>query len=89
MQTIELNVTGMTCGHCVSHVERAIHELSPNADVKVDLSAGKVTLSDADVTAQLDQIMARLIEEGYQASQDKPVEEKKSGSSRSGGCCCG
>lgn len=89
MQTIELNVSGMTCGHCVSHVEKAIHELSPATEVKVDLSSGKVTMS-ADASEKLEAILAKLADEGYPANQNKTQETKKTGSCRSGGaCCCG
>ena len=36
---IELRVEGMTCGHCVSAVTRAVKALDPEAHVQVDLAA--------------------------------------------------
>ena len=35
-------VTGMTCGHCEKAVTRAIQQLDPQAEVKIDLPSGKV-----------------------------------------------
>jgi len=39
---IELRVEGMTCGHCVSAVTRAVKTVDPEADVQVDLGTGRV-----------------------------------------------
>jgi copper chaperone len=39
---IELNVNGMTCGHCASTVTRAIKSVDPEADVHVDLEGKRV-----------------------------------------------
>ncbi|HWS74967.1 MAG TPA: cation transporter, partial [Quisquiliibacterium sp.] len=39
---LELNVGGMTCNHCVMAVTRAVKELDPAAEVKVDLASGRV-----------------------------------------------
>ena len=40
--TITLNVTGMTCGHCVKAVTAAIQAKDPTAKVVVDLADGTV-----------------------------------------------
>ena len=32
----ELNVSGMTCGHCEKAVIRAIQQCDPQADVRID-----------------------------------------------------
>ena len=39
---ITLNVTGMTCGHCVKAVTAAIQAKDPTAKVVVDLADGTV-----------------------------------------------
>jgi heavy metal translocating P-type ATPase len=39
------NVKDMTCGMCVKHVTKAVQEIEPGAEVKVDLAAGKVEVS--------------------------------------------
>ena len=41
---LQLKVSGMTCGHCVSAVTRAASEVSGAKDVKVDLNHGLVTV---------------------------------------------
>ena len=41
---LQLNVSGMTCGHCVSAVKRAAGEIAGATDVKVDLGHGLVTV---------------------------------------------
>ena len=41
---MKFDVEGMTCGHCVRAITRAIHTLDPDARVDVDLAAGVVTV---------------------------------------------
>lgn len=89
MQTIELNVSGMTCGHCVNHVENAIHEISPEIEVHVDLPSGKVRMSE-DAGSKLESILAKLADEGYPATAKTEQVQKTAGSCGSGrSCCCG
>jgi copper chaperone len=59
------DVQGMTCGHCVSAVTKALKAVDPQAEVKIDLAAGKV-----EVQSQRDRAaLARAItEEGYQVA---------------------
>ena len=35
-------VTGMTCGHCEKSVTRALQQLDPQAEVKIDRSQNRV-----------------------------------------------
>jgi len=42
MDNQAFQVDGMTCGHCVRAVQEAIQELDPQAQVAVDLDAGKI-----------------------------------------------
>ncbi|MFF7989211.1 heavy-metal-associated domain-containing protein [Kitasatospora xanthocidica] len=59
--TSVFQVTGMTCGHCVSSVTAELTKLDGVTDVAVDLATGKVTvdstrpLADADVAAAIDE----------------------------------
>ena len=56
------DVQGMSCGHCERAVTRAVKALDPQAEVKVDLAAGKVDVQ----TTQPREAVARVIaEEGY------------------------
>ncbi|MBC3423175.1 MULTISPECIES: cation transporter [unclassified Pseudomonas] len=58
------NVQGMSCGHCVKAVTRAVQEQDATAQVEVDLGARQVR-----VQSQLgvQQILEAIREEGYQA----------------------
>ena len=44
MQTLILNIKGMSCGGCVSAIERAVGELSGVSSVAVDLSAAQAVV---------------------------------------------
>ena len=60
MQTF--TVTGMTCGHCEKAVTRAIKQLDPLAEVKIDRAANKVEVQSEQSRTLLSQAIA---EEGY------------------------
>jgi copper chaperone len=47
MSTIQLQVGGMSCGHCVRAVERAVLARDASAKVSVDLAAGIVRIEGA------------------------------------------
>ncbi|MFM9923837.1 cation transporter [Variovorax sp. H27-G14] len=38
----KFQVTGMSCGHCVSAVQNAVQAVDPEAQVTVDLATGHV-----------------------------------------------
>ncbi|MCQ8896746.1 heavy-metal-associated domain-containing protein [Limnobacter humi] len=59
---IEMTVNGMTCGHCASHVTKAIVGLHPQAKVRVDLPSKTVTV---DGEVDLDEVKAALADDGY------------------------
>lgn len=44
---MQFDVEGMTCGHCVRAITRALHTLDPDARVDVDLAQGIVTVEGA------------------------------------------
>jgi copper chaperone len=85
MDSIHLTVSGMTCGNCVKHVEKAIHSIVGVNGVEVNLASGAVKV-EGDIAQKLTEIIAALEEDGYPAkvATDK-AEEAKGGSS----CCCG
>ncbi|MNV56684.1 Copper chaperone CopZ [compost metagenome] len=58
------NVQGMTCGHCVKAVTRAVQEQDAEARIEIDL-AGKLGKVQSELAAE--QILAAIREEGYQA----------------------
>lgn len=60
----DYSVTGMTCQHCVSAVTRELGALAGVNDVRVDLAAGRVTVtSDGPLDAAA--VCAALDEAGY------------------------
>ena len=60
MNKYEIEVTGMTCGHCVSRVESALEPLS--GKVNVDLGAN---LASVESDRPLDDLLAAMSEAGY------------------------
>jgi len=63
-QTIELTVSGMTCGHCEKAVQGALKSVPGVQDVRVDLQGGTATVQgEADAQA----LIAAVTEEGYLA----------------------
>jgi len=62
----QLNITGMSCGHCVSHVKSALEDIDA-------VSLAEVSLEDhrADVTASSDvpdeALVAAVVGAGYEA----------------------
>lgn len=63
MQTVTLNVEGMSCNHCVSSVEGAVSKLGASA--KVDLSAKNVTVSYDESKLSVEAIKEAIEEQGY------------------------
>ena len=64
MQTT-INVSGMTCGHCVSAVTMELSLLASVTEVEVNLEAGQVTITS---NAALDptQLATAVDEAGYE-----------------------
>jgi len=56
------NVSGMTCGHCEKAVTRAIKQVDPQAEVKIDRSQNLVEVQTEQPREALAQAIA---EEGY------------------------
>jgi copper chaperone len=59
---LKLIVTGMTCGHCVKAVTRAVRAVPGAGEVAVDLDRGTVTVQG---TADAAAVRAAIAEEGY------------------------
>jgi copper chaperone CopZ len=88
METINLTVSGMTCGACVKHVEKAINSIAGVEKVEVDLASGAVKV-EGNVSQQVKEMIAALEEDGYQAQVTTDLSSKaKSGSCKSGSSCC-
>lgn len=59
---LNLEVEGMTCGHCEQAVTRAVRSVDPAAKVAVDRSAGRVSVESAGDAQAIRQAIAG---EGY------------------------
>ncbi|MGE0598319.1 MAG: heavy-metal-associated domain-containing protein [Dehalococcoidia bacterium] len=65
-KTIELDITGMTCDHCVHAVTGALKDVKGVKDAVVSLEKKQavVTADDVDIPA----LIAAVEEEGYSAA---------------------
>ena len=59
---LNLNVSGMTCGHCVAAVTKAVTAVPAVENVKVDLKLGKVTVGGNPDEAA---VRKAITDEGY------------------------
>ncbi|CAB4655205.1 MAG: cation-transporting ATPase [Actinobacteria bacterium] len=64
MQTT-INVSGMTCGHCVSAVTMELSLLPSVTEVDVDLESGQVTIT-SDTALEQAQLATAIDEAGYE-----------------------
>lgn len=62
MTTQQFDVQGMSCSHCERAVTQAVQALDPQAQVAVDLAAGRVTIQSTQARDALAQAIAQ---EGY------------------------
>lgn len=64
MQTT-IEVSGMTCGHCVSAVTMELSLLPSVTEVDVDLESGQVTIT-SDTALEQAQLATAIDEAGYE-----------------------
>jgi copper chaperone len=60
-----INVSGMTCGHCVSAVTMELSLLPSVTEVDVDLESGQVTIT-SDTALEQAQLATAIDEAGYE-----------------------
>lgn len=65
MEKITMQVSGMSCGHCVKAVESSVGELSGVSSVKVNLEDGQVAIEYDPASVTLDKIKEAIDEQGY------------------------
>lgn len=65
--TTTVNVSGMTCGHCVSSVKEELAEVPGVTAVDVDLNSGGISPVTIESTADLDPqaVTEAVAEAGY------------------------
>ena len=59
---LELEVQNMSCGGCARHVTQAVQSVDGNAQVEVDLAAGKVRIA---TSASAQSMVAAVNAAGY------------------------
>ncbi|HEY6881276.1 MAG TPA: cation transporter [Polyangiales bacterium] len=67
MKTI-LNVSGMTCGHCVKHVAEALRPLPGVEHVEVKLREGRAEIAHDGTTSSAG-LIAAVHAAGYEAQE--------------------
>lgn len=65
MQTVTLNVHGMSCGHCVKAVEGSVGVLEGVNEVKVKLDEALVEVAFNESKVSLDKIKETIEDQGY------------------------
>ena len=65
MQTITLNVEGMSCGHCVKSIEGSVGELVGVNQINVKLEEALVEVSFDESKVSLDKIKETIEDQGY------------------------
>ena len=68
MTNAQLQVQGMTCGHCVTAVEKALRSKDGVRSASVDLQAGVAKVEFDESAVDADQLIAVVEEEGYTAT---------------------
>jgi copper chaperone len=66
MEKLQLEIQGMSCGHCVGAVKRALEELEGVAVTSVSVGRAEVSYDPAKAGAT--EILAAVGEAGYPAS---------------------
>jgi copper chaperone CopZ len=61
METIRIEVDGMTCGHCTARVERALREVDGVEEARVDLQGAEIR-----GRAERPELLAAIREAGYE-----------------------
>ncbi|WP_232073638.1 heavy-metal-associated domain-containing protein [Variovorax sp. RA8] len=105
METIELEVQGMTCGSCVDSVKRVLQRVPGVSGVDVNLSLGRARVTTiGNAAAALGALTAALDAAGYPSAPAAAMAldaapssghthtggcGHASGPKKQGGCCCG
>ncbi|MEK4083551.1 copper chaperone CopZ [Psychrobacillus sp. FSL K6-1415] len=65
MENVTLNVSGMSCGHCVNSIEGSVGKLDGVNEVKVHLESGKVDVVFDQEKLNLSKIKETIDDQGY------------------------
>lgn len=67
METVQLRIEGMSCGHCQAAVEGALRGQKGVQSARVDLEGGSAEVEYDPATVRPEQLAAAVAEEGYAA----------------------
>ena len=83
MRTEHLEITGMTCGGCISKITHALKAVQGVGDVKVSLSPSEATLQYDELLTSSGQLKSAVKDAGYGVDGTNAPQLHKS----KGGCC--
>jgi copper chaperone len=66
--TLELKVTGMTCGHCEMHVKEALESVPGVVKAQADRNKNSATVVLNNPSVNTDDLIKAVQETGYEAS---------------------
>lgn len=69
MNTTNLQIEGMSCGHCVRAVTQAIQGVPGVSAVQVDLDSKQAKI-EHEGSLDLDAVRAAVVEEGFEVAKD-------------------
>ncbi len=66
-----LNVTGMTCGSCVRHVDQSLAKIEGVKQIEVRLREGQVRVQHDPALAPVSTLIDAIQEAGYEAADTR------------------
>lgn len=69
MKREKIIIDGMSCGHCVMAIERALGKLPGISNVRVDLKTNSADVEYDDTTISLNEIFDEIDNQGYNAQR--------------------
>lgn len=61
---VQIKVAGMTCGHCVQAVTKAVHSVAPGVPVDIDRESGQVAVA---ASVDRNRLVAAIADAGFDA----------------------
>lgn len=69
MATTSLKIEGMTCGHCVAAVTKALEGTEGVTTAKVDLQSGRAVVEYDESRTRPEVLTSVVMDEGYTAEE--------------------
>jgi copper chaperone CopZ len=71
MERVNLSISGMTCGHCVGRVEKALKALEGVTVEKIDLKSAVLAIDPNRVSSPA--VVRAVADAGYEVSATSPA----------------